>query len=155
MFNPTDPRNSTNKKMPFVFKILSAAYIAGIFLFADSPVVSDMAAFNPYSLLHIPMYGILTILLILSNWSSIFIGRGNSTNSINPTNSRNLVVAGIIALVVGIADEIYQAYIPSRKATITDVFLDILGIVICILIIRRIEHASGFSKIRTFLHRTK
>jgi len=112
-------------------------------------MVADAAAFNPYSLLHIPMYGILTILLILSNWSSIFKNRGTSTNS------TNLVVAGIIALVVGIADEIYQAYIPNRKATITDVFLDILGVVLCILIVRRIEHASGFSKIRTFLHRTK
>lgn len=135
--------------MNIFFSALSVAYITGIFLLADSPMVADAAAFNPYSLLHIPMYGILTILLILSNWSSIFKNRGTSTNS------TNLVVAGIIALVVGIADEIYQAYIPNRKATITDVFLDILGVVLCILIVRRIEHASGFSKIRTFLHRTK
>lgn len=135
--------------MNIFFSALSVAYITGIFLLADSPMVADAAAFNPYSLLHIPMYGILTILLILSNWSSIFKNRGTSTNS------TNLVVAGIIALVVGIADEIYQAYIPNRKATITDVFLDILGVILCILIVRRIEHASGFSKIRTFLHRTK
>ncbi len=52
--------------MNLFFSILSVAYIAGIFLFADSPVVSDIAAFNPYSLLHIPLYGVLTILIILS-----------------------------------------------------------------------------------------
>ena len=36
------------------------------FIFADSSVVSTLAAFNPYSLLHIPLYGILTVLLIFS-----------------------------------------------------------------------------------------
>ena len=145
---------------PF-FSILSLAYIAGIFLLADSPVVSDVAPFNPYSLLHIPLYGILTILLILSNWSPIFVNRGNPANStnpsnpINPTNSRNLVAAGIIALIVAIADEIHQAYLPNRNASIIDVFLDIIGIILCMLIIKRIEHRSGFLKLKGLLHRTK
>jgi hypothetical protein len=144
--------------MSFFFKVLSAAYIVGIFLFADSRMVQDVATFNPYSLLHIPLYGILTILLFFSNWSSLLISRGNSTdssNSSNPSNSSNYFVAGIIALVVAIADEIYQAYLPNRNASIVDVFLDIVGIILCVLIIRRIEHASGFSKIGTFLHRTR
>jgi hypothetical protein len=52
--------------MRIFFSILSIIYIAGIFLFADSSVVSTLAAFNPYSLLHIPLYGILTVLLIFS-----------------------------------------------------------------------------------------
>lgn len=50
---------------PF-FALLSAAYIAGIFFLADSPVVSSLSAFNPCSLLHIPLYGILALLLILT-----------------------------------------------------------------------------------------
>ena len=150
--------------MNIFFSTLSVAYIAGIFLLADSPMVSDVAPFNPYSLLHIPLYGILTFLLILSNWSSIFINRGNSTDSTNPsnsinpsnsTNSRNLVVAGIIALVVAIADEIHQAYLPNRNASVIDVLLDIIGIILCVLIIKRIEHISGFLKLKGFLHRTK
>jgi hypothetical protein len=48
------------------FSFLSIAYIAGIFLWADYPIVEELSAFNPYSLLHIPLYGILTLLLILS-----------------------------------------------------------------------------------------
>jgi VanZ family protein len=79
----------------------------------------------------------------------------NSINSINPTNSRNLVAAGIIALVVAIADEIHQAYLPNRDASIIDVFLDIIGIILCMLIIKRIEHRSGFLKLKGLLHRTK
>ena len=154
-----------------LFSILSTAYIAAIFLLADSPMVSDAAPFNPYSLLHIPLYGILTLLLILSNWSSIFLNKRNpinsrspidsnnstnSMNSTNPTNSTNSInplIAGLIALVVAIADEIHQAYIPSRDASVTDVFLDIVGISLCLLLIKRIGQISGFSKIPKFLRR--
>jgi len=156
--------------MSIFFSILSAAYIAGIFLFADSPVVSDVAPFNPYSLLHIPLYGILTLLLILSFFRSRqkLISPTNPTNPINPTNSINLsremrslfhwdsinpLIAGLIALVVAVADEIHQAYIPSRDASIIDVFLDIVGISLCLLLIKRIGQISGFSKIPKFLRR--
>jgi hypothetical protein len=155
---------------PF-FSALSLAYIAGIFLLADSPVVSDVAPFNPYSLLHIPLYGILTLLLILSfsPFKLSVIKRGNranlrnqpnATNStdpinpINPINSRNCLIAGSIALGVAVADEIHQAYIPSRQASVTDVFLDIVGIILCIVFIKRIEEISWFSKKMDFLRRT-
>ena len=156
--------------MSIFFSILSIFYIAGIFLFADSPMVSDVAPFNPFSLLHIPLYGILTILLVLSF-------RRNPSNPINPTNpnnptnpidainlsremrslfhwdSINPLIAGLIALVVAIADEIHQAYVPGRDASVTDVFLDIVGISICLLLIKRIGQISGFSKIPKFLRR--
>jgi hypothetical protein len=132
--------------MNLFFSVLSLGYIAGIFLFADSPVVSDIAAFNPYSLLHIPLYGILTILLILSfskNSTNLKnpSNSSNPTNSISPTNSRNYLIAGVIAVVVGIADEIHQTYIPGRDASATDVFLDVIGIGITILIFLRFGHA--------------
>jgi hypothetical protein len=119
------------------FSILSIAYIAGIFLFADSSVVSTLAAFNPYSLLHIPLYGVLTVLLIFSFVPLKFkllnsINPRNSTNAINATNTINLraryLLPGGIASVVAIADEIHQAYVPGRDASITDVLLDIVGI---------------------------
>lgn len=144
--------------MSIFFSILSAAYIAGIFLLADSPMVSDVAAFNPYSLLHIPLYGILTFLLILSFYPFKFkvAYRGNPSNPTNPMNSTNLrnpLIAGLIALVVAVADEIHQAYIPSRDASIIDVFLDIVGISLCLLLIKRIGQISGFSKIPKFLRR--
>ena len=141
--------------MNFFFSILSLGYIAGIFLLADSPMVADVATFNPYSVLHIPLYGILTILLILSNWSSILVKRSNPTNSINsinpsnstnPSNSSNYFIAGIIAFIVAIADEIHQAYLPNRDASFIDVLLDIIGIMLCILFIPRGGHLLRFLK---------
>jgi len=37
-------------------------------------------------------------------------------------------MVGIIALIVAIADEIHQAYVPGRDAWVTDVLLDMVGI---------------------------
>jgi hypothetical protein len=132
--------------MSIFFRVLSAAYIAGIFLLADSPMVSDVVAFNPYSLLHIPLYGILTVLLILSfrKKPSNPINPRDPMNPMNPMNSSNLVVAGIIALVVAIADEIHQAYLPNRDASAIDVLLDIIGIILCVLFIPRRGHLLRF-----------
>jgi VanZ family protein len=116
---------------PF-FSALSLAYIAGIFLLADSPMVFSAPTFNPYSILHIPLYGILTILLILSFPPF-------QTNPDKQSDLFRFQIAGLIALVVAIADEIHQAYNPSRNASITDVLLDFIGIILCILLIRRIQ----------------
>jgi hypothetical protein len=120
-------------------------------------MVSDVAPINPYSLLHIPLYGILALLLILSFSSrqKKALNPSNPSNPSNPRNSSNLFVAGIIALVVAIADEIHQAYLPNRDASIVDVFLDMIGIILCMLIVKRIEHMSGFLKLKGLLHRTK
>jgi len=128
-----------------LFSILSAAYIAAIYLFADSPMVSDVSPFNPFSLLHIPLYGVLTLFLVLSfsPKRKRFI---NPTNPINSKNTMNYSVAGIIALVVAIADEIHQAYLPNRDGSIADVFLDIVGIILCMVLFKRIKQISWFSK---------
>jgi len=145
------------------FRVLSALYISGIFFLADSSVVEEMAAFNPYSLLHIPLYGILTLLLILSfspkRTRSIYSNSStNPTNSIDPIdlgNPSNQLIAGIIALVVAVADEIHQAYLPNRNASVIDVLLDIMGIILCMFVIKCMKRTAGFSKIVAFTHRNK
>jgi VanZ family protein len=122
--------------MNIFFTTLSVAYIAGIFLFADSTVVSDIATFNPFSLLHIPLYGILTLLLHFS--FSPFKG-----NPLIKANLFRFLIVGLIASGVAIADEIHQVYIPGRDASTVDVLLDILGISLCIFLIQRIKHSSA------------
>ena len=65
----------------------------------------------------------------------------------------NYLVAGIIALVVAIADEIHQAYIPSRNASIIDVLLDIIGIILCVALIPRLASKSRFINIIMLISR--
>jgi hypothetical protein len=127
--------------MNILFSILSIIYISAIFILAGSPIVRILAPFNIYSLLHIPLYGILTALLILSFVPIKIksIKPLNPTNSTNPINSINSItrflVVGVIALGVGIADEIHQAYVPGRDASITDVLLDLVGIILVLFFV--------------------
>jgi VanZ family protein len=139
--------------MRLLFSILSIAYIAGIFLFADSSVVSTLAPFNPYSLLHIPLYGILMVLLLFSFIPINQLSNNLVTNKLIPpsTHSRtnsfthpsinastHFLLPGFIALVVAIADEIHQAYVPGRDASVTDVLLDLFGIIFVLFLAFRL-----------------
>jgi VanZ family protein len=110
------------------FSLLSICYIAAIFILAGSPIVRSLSLFNPYSLLHIPFYGILTLLLIFS-----FIPMTYLPNNLMP----RFIIVGFIALAIAIADEIHQAYVPGRDASATDVLLDTLGISLVVFIIFR------------------
>jgi hypothetical protein len=137
--------------MNIFFTILSICYIVGIFLWADSPIVEELSAFNPYSFLHIPLYGILTILLIFARLPLNLFNEKKPMNSSNPSNlpremrnlfhrgSINHLTPGSIAFVVAVADEIHQAYIPGRNASITDVLLDVVGIVLVLIVIHQIR----------------
>jgi VanZ family protein len=78
----------------------------------------------------------------------------NPNNPSNSSNPINFLVAGIIALAVAIADEVHQAYIPNRNASVIDVLLDMIGIILCMLIIKRIEKVAWFLKTMKFLGRT-
>jgi len=136
--------------MSLIFTIFSIVYIFCIFFWADSPVVSDMATCNPYSLLHIPLYGILSILLVFSVLP-LNLNRPNRTNERNQINQRDqrnerngiyrkshFLIPGLIALGVAIADELYQSFLPNRDASPTDVFLDFIGITFALLLIFRL-----------------
>lgn len=127
--------------MRILFSILSIVYIASIFLLAGSPFTSKIAPFNPYSLLHIPLYGILTVFIVFSffplpRWQSYTINQKNQTDQKDQTN--RFLFAGLIALGVAVADEIHQAYIPGREASVSDVLLDTIGIALVLLLIHRI-----------------
>jgi len=151
--------------MRLIFPILSITYVIGIFILAGSPIVHHLAFLNPYSLLHIPLYGILTCLLILSftplkfnpsNLSRLSCGESvqDEMRSLfhrdpsHPINWKNyFFLSGGIALLVAIADEIYQSHIPGREASVTDILLDMVGISLALFLCFR------FLKIKTSLIR--
>ena len=130
--------------MRIFFSILSLGYIAAIFVLAESPVTHTLSDLNPYSLLHIPLYGIMTLLLV---FSLVPIPRGFKYGSIqsnsDPTRPEaggrvnlklRLLVAGAIAWVVGVLDEVHQLSVPNRDASAGDVALDAVGIALVLLL---------------------
>lgn len=110
------------RKINLFFMILSIIYILGIFFLSDSSIASDLSQFNPHSLLHIPLYGLLTLLLYFS------FNTHRSSSSKKETLRFLFWLPIIISIVVAILDEIHQIYIPFREASIWDIFLDIVGI---------------------------
>jgi len=130
--------------MRILFALFSFFYTAAIFILAGSPLVHTLSEFNPYSLLHIPLYGILTFLLVLS---MVSIARGSKDGAIqpsgDPTRPRSeetkglkvhLLVAGGIAWAVGIFDEVHQLYVPGREGSVSDVALDTVGIAMALFL---------------------
>jgi VanZ family protein len=113
--------------MNLFFAFLSAAYIFAIFFLADSGAISQIGEFNPYSLLHVPLYGILTLLILLS----LCIGKGKFTR-------QRLIIGGFIAGIAGALDEFHQTFIPTREGSLGDVLLDILGVVIAFMVFHRL-----------------
>ena len=122
-----------------VYALFSAAYVFAIFFLADSGAVSQVGDFNPYSLLHIPLYGILTLLILLSSYTG---------KEEYPKN--RLIASGLIAGMVGALDEFHQTFIPTRDGSIGDVLLDFLGIFLTILLFRR---AFPYLKSKYFSHK--
>ncbi|MDI7261172.1 MAG: VanZ family protein [Thermodesulfobacteriota bacterium] len=82
---------------------------------------------NPYSLLHVPLYGALMVLLTFA-----FLPRLIDSKAF-PFRPISLLLPGGIASLVGILDEANQASIPNRNASVTDVLLDVAGIVLAAL----------------------
>ena len=112
------------------FSILSALYIAGIFIFPRMIPGSILSrVWNPYSLLHIPMYGVLMVLLNLAFEPQIIFQRKVSSGI------SFFFLPGGIATGVGILDEFHQVFIPYRSASVADVMLDIGGIVLAGILI--------------------
>ena len=105
--------------------ILSAFYIAGIFILPRVIPGSILSrVWNPYSLLHIPMYGVLMVLLTLAFEPQIFFQRKIISGA------SFFFLPGGIATAVGVLDEFHQTFIPYRDASVGDVMLDIGGIVL-------------------------
>ena len=94
---------------------------------ADSPAASQIGEFNPYSLLHIPLYGVLTGLLLLA------LASKPGMNFAFPCHA-----AAWTAVAVAILDEYHQTFIPSREGSVGDVFLDILGVILVMILARRV-----------------
>jgi hypothetical protein len=155
---------------PF-FTFLSVVYISVIFLFAGSPALSQVGLFNPFSILHIPLYLILTLLIVLSIVPLPFFHLFGSNsfpphlpinpsthnrfyalthlrmNDLDPMNQTvRFLVAGFISFVVAVADEYHQSLIPTREASITDVLLDIGGIVLALWLVRQIYKRKATCK---------
>ncbi len=82
---------------------------------------------NPYELTHLPEYAILGMLTV---------GAFNKRKKLNPIILKNsYLLGGLSTGLIGIGDEIYQYFLPNRYFNVYDIFLNILGGILGLLII--------------------
>lgn len=110
------------------FQILSFVYISAIFILGRSSAIQDLSPFNPYSLLHVPLYGILTVLLV---FAFVLKNQGSRHPAIR------FLIVGSVGLGVAAADEIHQVSLPGRTGSMADVFLDMAGIALALFLMFR------------------
>lgn len=121
------------KKKSVVF-LLS---VCGIFLLSS---ITFHFIPNPYELTHLPEYAVLSMLIVR------VLDKGRA--HINLEKGRNLrsaiiknpyVLSASITGIIGTGDEVYQNFLPNRYFTVYDIFLNILGGILGLLIFWRIK----------------
>ena len=120
------------------------SYMLTIFIMSSVPGDSDIFTRGiliiliptVQNLLHIPLFGLLAFLWIITFklWSH--------------TEKLSIRMAVLISVNYSFLDEVYQYFVPGRYMSITDVFLDILGVFSAIGIYKLVSKKS----ISTFEH---
>ena len=107
--------------------------VGGIFLLS---VVIYQFIPNPYEFIHLPEYAILSILTL----KAIDSGKGKYPSTKQQKNLQHLIfknpylLSSLITGMVGTGDEVYQHFLPGRFYDWHDVFLNILGGILGLII---------------------
>lgn len=90
--------------------------------------VSNLSISNADKIAHFGIYFVFTIV-----WYACFINE----RAVYKTNLRNLIMAALLAFVVGVAIEILQHLNPlARSGDVKDALANTLGIVLAMLVLR-------------------
>ena len=124
--------------LAFLLFIVWVIYMANA---GHSSVFFDFVAAIHYGdkLGHVGLFGTLTFLTVLA---SQFAGW--------TLNNTRLYFAAIAVTLFVIGEEISQAFIPSRTFDVADLSADAVGILLAILVLRKLEKTAGM---QTYLQR--
>ena len=91
---------------------------------------------NPYEFTHLPEYAVLSILIVWALEKKKKEGTvAQERKNYKPELIKNLYFqSGVITGIVGTIDEIYQHFLPNRYFTAYDIFLNVLGGILGLLI---------------------
>jgi len=96
---------------------------------------------NPYEFTHLPQYAIMSILIVwaLDERKVKSMGAKKVKNIRVIINKNPYFLSGVVTGIIGTGDEIYQYFLPNRHLTWYDIFLNILGGILGLLIYWRIR----------------
>lgn len=112
--------------------------VGGIFLL--SFVIYQLIP-NPYEFTHLPEYAILSMLIL----RALDKEKVKSKSAEKAVNAKSAIIknpsflSAVVTGIIGTGDEIYQHFLPNRHLTWYDIFLNVLGGILGLLIYWRIR----------------
>ena len=99
---------------------------------------------NPYEFTHLPEYAVLSMLLLWTLAKDKIRSTDAEKRKLTPAIIINpYFMSGTITGIIGTIDEIYQHFLPNRFFTWYDIFLNILGGILGLLIIWGIKRQKN------------
>jgi len=97
---------------------------------------------NPYEFTHLPEYAILSMLIVkpLEKEKSKSTSTEKEKNLKFPIIKNPYFLSAVVTSIIGTGDEIYQYFLPNRYFTLYDIFLNVLGGILGLLIYREIKN---------------
>lgn len=124
--------------------ILPFTYMGLIWFLSSHP--SDAIVETPFPFddllkesLHLVEFGILY-------WLFIFMLATHQK-----LTARTSILIAIISFLYGVTDEIHQAFVPSRSASLVDLIKDAIGVIVSFLIVRKWYFEKKESRLHLFL----
>ena len=113
--------------------ILFATSLGGIFLLS---FILYQFLHNPYEFTHLPEYAVLSMLIAWAlDKKKAEIARSGKQKAKKYAKIKNPYFLSALATgIVGTGDEIYQHFLPNRFFTVYDIFLNILGGILGLLV---------------------
>jgi len=113
------------KSILFIFSV-GAIFLLSLILYKFLP--------NPYEFTHLPEYAVLSILIVwtLEKEEIKDINKEKFLKSL--ANKNPYFLSGVLTGIIGTVDEAYQYILPNRFFTLYDIFLNILGGIIGLLV---------------------
>ncbi|WP_446809597.1 VanZ family protein [Methylomonas sp. 2BW1-5-20] len=117
-----------NRKLAFLFILLSIAWIAVLFAESSQPPAKIMSEVNGLDkVAHFVAFGILALMLCIA----CFYLKGTPTMPL-------LSMPLLITVLSGFVEEGYQMTVPGRAASFPDLFADFCGAIFAILLVNRV-----------------
>jgi VanZ family protein len=114
------------------YDLITVAYMAILTMISIQPISKDigcgMSRQILNNILHIPVYGLLTFLLIKS---MVTVTEGDCHHA---TNFKHVyLVSFLIAVSFGLVNEYLQSFVPSRSCSLSDALLNAAGSLIVVI----------------------
>ncbi|MRX74384.1 hypothetical protein GJU40_19885 [Bacillus lacus] len=129
------------------YGITALPFLYAVFIFILSSLPADAIVNTPFSFDSLLKESLHLIEFAILYWLIAFAFAVNGK-----WNSSMSVAAAVISILYGLSDEIHQAFVPYRSATVIDFVKDTIGVLVSYYMMKVTYFADSKSKISKLMH---